>query len=163
MSQEMPGVVVRYFNAANAHDAAAMAKCWKAGGVEVVPALGLTLIAPDELRRHFEELFAGIPDVTFDIQEFAASDRLVAIRSRMSGSHRGLYNGLAGTGRHFAVDVTDFIRFDGDRIVGNHVVVDALSTVRQLGVLPAPDSRSEAAMRSLFNGVTKLRRAFRRG
>lgn len=81
----------------------------------------------------------------------------------MSGSHRGLYNGLVGTGRHFAVDVTDFIRFDRERIVGNYVVVDALSTVRQLGVLPAPGSRSEATIRSLFNGVTKLRTAFRRG
>lgn len=69
MSQEMPGVVARYFDAANAHDAAAMAECWEVGGVEVVPALDLTLIAPDELRRHFERLFAGIPDVSFEIKE----------------------------------------------------------------------------------------------
>lgn len=163
MTQPLPPVVSRYFEAANRHDAATMAACWRPGGEEHLPALGLRLVAPDGLQAHFRGLFAGVPDVTFTIQDHAVGDGLVAVRSTMSGTHRGRYNGMVGTGRRFDVDVTDFIRLEGDDITGNHVVVDALSTLRQLGVLPPLNSRREAALRSLFNSLTRLGHVLRRG
>lgn len=163
MSPPLPSVVARYFEAANRHDAAAMAACWRPGAEELLPALGLTLVAPDGLEAHFRELFAGVPDVTFTIRDHAVGEGVVAIRSTMSGTHRGRYNGMVGTGRRFEVDVADFIRVEGDRITGNHVVVDALTTLRHLGVLPPLDSRREAALRLLFNAATALRRLLRRG
>lgn len=163
MSERLPQIVATYFEAANRHDAAGMAACWKPGGEEVLPALGLTLVAPDGLRAHFDDLFTGIPDVSFHIREHAVDDDLVAIRSVMSGTHRGRYNGLVATRRRFEVDVTDFIRVRDDKIVSNHVVVDALSTLRQLGVLPPLDSRREAALRLLFNGMATLRRFLPKG
>lgn len=152
-------VVGRYFAAANAHDPAGMAACWHPGGIEVVPALGLTLRAPESLKSHFADLFFGIPDVTFEIIEQAASGDLVCVRSTMHGTHVATYNGLAGTGKTFAVDVADFIRVADGLIASNHVVVDAMSTSRQLGVLPPARSRRERALLGVFNTLTRAKRA----
>jgi predicted ester cyclase len=155
-------VVTRYFAAANAHDPAGMAACWQPGGMEVLPALGLTLRAPDGLESHFTDLFSGIPDVTFQVIEQAATCNLVCVRSTMQGTHLGSYNGLAGTGRPFAVDVVDFIRVAGGLIASNHVVVDAMSTSRQLGVLPPTGSRPERVLLGVFNTLTRAKGPFRK-
>jgi hypothetical protein len=69
----------------------------------------------------------------------------------------GRYNGLAGTGRTFAVDVADFIRITDGRIASNHVIVDAMTTARQLGALPPIGSRREGALRGILNAKIRIR------
>lgn len=155
-------IAERYLAAANARDLASMLGLWEPGGTETFPTFGHTYTVPDEFASNFESLFDAVPDVSWEIVSITADDEVAVVRSKMSGTHLGTYQGIAGTGRRFEVETMDFLEIRGGKIVHNDVLLDGLDVLRQLGVLPPQDSNRERAMRATFNVLTRLRRRVRR-
>ena len=131
-----------------------MAELWEHGGAENFPTFGQAFRVPDEFTQHFETLFAAFPDVQWDIVSIATETDLVVVRSKMHGTHLGPYQGIGATGKTFAIDTIDFLQIRNGKIIHNDVLFDALTVLRQLGVLPPSGSRRERALQVAFNVLT---------
>ncbi len=75
----------------------------------------------------------AFPDLRYTIEEIVVGEKAVAVRTTITGTHRGDYFGLAPTGRAFRVSQITIERFRDGRIVAHHHVTDELSLRRQLG------------------------------
>ena len=67
----------------------------------------------------------------------AEGDRLV-VRWTNAGSHSGEFLGIPATGRPFEFAGIDIYRIENDRMAEHWHVVDQLSMLGQLGLLPQP-------------------------
>ena len=55
----------------------------------------------------------------------------------MSGTHKGEFMGMPGTGRSFSINGVSIWEVRGDKLISEWVSWDALSMMRQLGEQPA--------------------------
>ena len=87
-----------------------------------------------------KEVFARLPRVFPDLQVviedlIAEGDKVVS-RSTVTGTHQGDYMGHPPTGNSVAYNEIFIFRFAGGRIAETWGVVDVLSQMRQVGVIP---------------------------
>jgi steroid delta-isomerase-like uncharacterized protein len=101
---------------------------------EETPGLPPTKDGVLELFRGYR---AAFPDMQMAVDEVIASgDRTVA-RVRVSGTQDGEFLGMPPSGRRVEVRLIDIMRFDDAGLVVEHWgVVDMLSLLQQLGVIP---------------------------
>src|SRR3954451_5185508 len=81
-------VARRYFAAVAARDVDAMVACWQPGGLDRLHGQA-DLIAPDGVRAWFEELFAAIPDSTFEVLSTTTEADRCVVRWRLTGTFAG--------------------------------------------------------------------------
>lgn len=99
---------------------------------EIVP--GLPPVR-DSLKRKYNLLRAGHPDLTFIVDDiFAADDRVVA-RVTVRGRNSLPFMGRPASGREFAADKVSIFRVAGGRIVEHWGVFDQMAMLAQLGAL----------------------------
>jgi hypothetical protein len=82
------------------------------------------------LRRAFPDLHVAVEDL------IAEGDKVVG-RNVVTGTNQGPYMGRPPTGRSVRYDEIFVFRFAAGRIAETWGVVDVLSQMRQLGVVPA--------------------------
>lgn len=151
-------VAAQYHAAANAHDARAMVSVWEPGATDVFPTYDLVLRAPDELRQYYEEVvFTAIPDVWWETVAITTHEHHVVVRSVMHATHVGLFQGITGTGKQFALETIDFLQIRDGRLVQNEVLVDGLATLRATGAMPPVNSRRERLLKVAFNTLIRIR------
>lgn len=153
-SAETRQIAEHFLAAANAHDIEAMISLWEPGGAETFPTFGETYRVPDEFASNFESLLEAVPNVSWEIVSITTDADRAVVRSKMSGTHLGAYQGIARTGRHFTVETIDFLQIRDGKIIHNDVVLDGLEVLRQLGVMPPAGSRRERAMQKGFNTIS---------
>ena len=123
------------------------------GNVEVISKVTDELVAPDVLihmplaveapRPHeaFKQLWAmllrGLPDLHLTIEDLIAEGDKVVMRASVTGTHQGEYMGLPPTGKSITYNEIFIWRLAGGRITEMWGVVDVLSQMKQLGVIPA--------------------------
>jgi steroid delta-isomerase-like uncharacterized protein len=95
-----------------------------------------------EFIKTFREAF---PDVHIDFHHLLVEDDLLVAHMSWTGTHRGPYMGLEPTGKKISVQVIGINRFEGEKIVEAWGVVDMASMLRQLGVIPEPETVSAPA------------------
>jgi predicted ester cyclase len=86
--------------------------------------------------RRFVTTFADAlegPSVTIDA--IAAEGDLVAVRTTTRGRHTGALFGIPATGRELAIDGTDIVRVDGERIVEHWGLTNTVGALEQVGAL----------------------------
>jgi steroid delta-isomerase-like uncharacterized protein len=83
------------------------------------------------LRRAFPDFKATIDDMV------AEGDKAV-IRMTWRGTHRGEFMGIPPTSKSMSIGVIDIVRFAGDKVVEHWGLMDSMSMMQQLGVVPAP-------------------------
>jgi steroid delta-isomerase-like uncharacterized protein len=105
------------------------------------------LHGPEELTQYYSALRGAFPDIHFTVEDQIAEGDRVVTRWTASATHRGTFQGLPPTGKTIRISGIDVNRFAGGRVVECWSIVGELSVLRQLGVLPSPDSgaRREAA------------------
>jgi predicted ester cyclase len=79
-------------------------------------------------------LRVAFPDLHYDIEDEVIAEDAVAVRTTMSGTHRGSFFGLPPTGRSFRVAQMTIERFAGGKIVAHHRITDIAALLKQLGV-----------------------------
>lgn len=150
-----------YFAAATARDAAGMASHWSDDGVEDLVPIGV-LRGPGEVRSFFTELFTAVPDFEFVVERITAAEGVAAVQWRASGTFSGgPFQGIDPTGRRLDLRGCDCVEVADGSIVRNTAYWDNMAFARGVGMMPPLDSPAERAMKTAFNGLTKLRGALR--
>lgn len=88
------------------------------------------------------EFFRGVrvafPDMRMDVEDVIASGDKAVARVTMTATHQGEFMGVPPTGKRVSVELIDIMRFDDSGLVCEHWgVMDAMSLMQQLGVVPA--------------------------
>jgi steroid delta-isomerase-like uncharacterized protein len=122
------------------------------GDAELISKTIDELVAPDALIRTplplettgaqlAKELFAKLhrayPDLHITIEDLIEEDDKVVFRNTVTGTHQGEYMGIPPTGKSVTYNEIIIARFAGGRIAETWGVVDVLSQMKQLGVIPA--------------------------
>ena len=88
--------------------------------------------------QFFRAYRAAFPDLHMDAEDVLASGDKTVARVRATGTHRGELMGIPPTGKHVDVQLIDIMKFDDAGLVREHWgVVDTMSMLQQLGVVPA--------------------------
>jgi predicted ester cyclase len=89
------------------------------------------------LKDVWAVLLAGLPDLQLNVEDLIGEDDKVVARIVVTGTHRGVYMGVQPTGKIISYDEIFIFRFANGRVVETWGVVDVLSQMKQLGVIPA--------------------------
>jgi predicted ester cyclase len=91
-------------------------------------------------KRWVRPFRSAFPDFEMEIVELIAESDKVVAHFKCSGTHRGEWLGVAGTGRRFErVDEIYIFGVRSGRLVSAVGVEDNLSRLRQLGIFPRAD------------------------
>jgi len=88
------------------------------------------------LKDVFARLVGIFPDLRVTINDLIAEGDKVVSRNTVTGTHRGDYMGHPGTGKSVSYNEIFIFRFAGGRVAETWGVVDVLSAMRQIGVIP---------------------------
>jgi glyoxylase-like metal-dependent hydrolase (beta-lactamase superfamily II)/predicted ester cyclase len=155
-----PARVARaYFEAVAARDVDGMVSWWAPGGAENIVSIG-ELSVPDGLRAFFGELFAALPDMTFEVLDLVAARNQAAVRWRATGTFcGGQFQGIEPTGARIAIEGLDLLTIEDGLIRRNDAYNDGMELARQMGVMPPRDSVAERGMTNAFNARTRITRS----
>jgi steroid delta-isomerase-like uncharacterized protein len=89
------------------------------------------------LKQVWTMLLRGLPDLHLTIEDLIEEGDKVVMRNTVTGTHQGEYMGIPPTGKTVRYNEIFIFRFAGGRIAETWGIVDVLSQMRQLGVMPA--------------------------
>jgi steroid delta-isomerase-like uncharacterized protein len=90
---------------------------------------------PDDMRQAILDIRTGFPDVQVTVHQTVAEGDLVVTRNTWEGTHLGVFNGMAPTGRRISIDGIVIWRISGGKIRERWATIDTLALLRQLGQL----------------------------
>jgi predicted SnoaL-like aldol condensation-catalyzing enzyme len=90
------------------------------------------------LKNRVNMLIQGLAP-TFTIEDLIAEGDRVVVRWTNSGRHVGDFLGAAPTDRPYAIAGIDIYRVQDGQLAEHWHVVDQLSLLQQVGLIPAPD------------------------
>lgn len=94
-------------------------------------------IGVDSAMHGYRHFFAGFPDIGFEILDTVADGDRVAMRFRVTGTHRGEFQGIPPTGRTMKTQGMTILHFRDGKIAERWNQFDQMGLLQQLGVLPA--------------------------
>jgi steroid delta-isomerase-like uncharacterized protein len=104
--------------------------------------LPIEATGPQVLKEVFARLLEAFPDLHVTIEDvIAEGDKLVS-RNTVTGTHLGDYMGHPATGRPVTYNEIFIFRLADGRIAETWGVVDVLSQMKQLGLIPARPERA---------------------
>jgi steroid delta-isomerase-like uncharacterized protein len=86
------------------------------------------------LRPAFNEFTAALPDIHVSLHELIAEGDKVVARWTMTGTHRGVWDGIPATGNAVEWDATDIFTVADGKIASLVRAADNLAWLKQLGV-----------------------------
>jgi len=98
----------------------------------------------EQVKRAAAGFVASFPDLTHIILDLVAVDDRVMLRAVDRATHRGVYKGIAATGRPVAFETVATYRIAAGKIVEVWQQMDVQTLIRQLTEFrdpAAPDSR----------------------
>jgi steroid delta-isomerase-like uncharacterized protein len=100
---------------------------------------------PESEKKRVNLYRTAFHDFRLNIEDLLAEGETVVARWSCRGVHKGDLNGIAPTGKQFAITGVTIARFSNGKIVEGFVNWDALGLMRQLGVVPEPTKSLAAA------------------
>ena len=91
-----------------------------------------TLSGQEALRGYISYLRSAFPDLRFDIVSEIVDGNKAAIRWRITGTHKGEFNGVAPSGNHVDEYGIDMFEFWNGKIRAIHVVANQLGLTHQM-------------------------------
>ncbi|MGV0809633.1 ester cyclase [Mycolicibacterium setense] len=134
-------VCKRILDAANAHDDELLSQTVDAlfdPDVRMTTPLPMQATGVEAIKLVFTTLHRAFPDLHVEVVEMIAEGNAVAVRNTVTGTHKGgEYMGLPATGRSVTYNEIFIFRVEGGRVTETFGVVDVLTQMKQLGVLPS--------------------------
>ena len=96
----------------------------------------------EQLKLRAGALLSAFSPCTFKIEDIVAEGDRVAVRWRSRGTQSGEFIGIPPTNRSYEIAGIDFHRMADGRMAEHWHVVDQLSQLQQLGLLPSPQGAS---------------------
>jgi steroid delta-isomerase-like uncharacterized protein len=100
---------------------------------------------PESEKKRVNHYRTAFQDFRLNMEDLFADGETVVARWSCRGVHNGDLNGIAPTGKQFAITGVTICRFTNGKIVEGYVNWDALGLMRQLGVVPEPTKSMAAA------------------
>jgi steroid delta-isomerase-like uncharacterized protein len=95
------------------------------------------------LKETLTRIRRAFPDLQWSVEEQMAEENKVLTRFLWSGTHQGEFLGIPATNRVVRVWGMVIDRFEGRKVKSTRILLDTLSMMQQLGVVPAaPESGS---------------------
>jgi steroid delta-isomerase-like uncharacterized protein len=95
------------------------------------------------LKETLTRIRHAFPDSKWSVEEQIAEGDKVLTRFTWSGTHQGEFLGIPATNRHVQVWGMVIDRFEDGKVKSTRILLDTLSMMQQLGVVPAaPESGS---------------------
>jgi steroid delta-isomerase-like uncharacterized protein len=91
----------------------------------------------DGLKETLTCIRSAFPDSQWKVEEQIAEDDKVLTRFLWSGTHQGEFLGIPATNRAIRVWGMVIDRFEDRKVQSTRILLDTLSMMQQLGVLPA--------------------------
>jgi steroid delta-isomerase-like uncharacterized protein len=91
----------------------------------------------DGLKETLIRIRRAFPDSQWKVEEQIAEDNKVLTRFLWSGTHQGEFLGIPATNRAIRVWGMVIDRFEDRKVQSTRILLDTLSMMQQLGVLPA--------------------------
>ena len=91
---------------------------------------------PEAYRKLLSMYRKAFPDMRFEIQHMVAEGNTVVTLLRITGTHKGAFQGIPATGRSVVNPVASVATFEGGKIVAEREYFDAMGLLGQLGALP---------------------------
>lgn len=88
------------------------------------------------LKQVWTMLLRAFPDLHVAVEDVITEGDKIVSRNTVTGTHQGEFMGLPPTGRSVSYNEIFIFRFAGGRIAEIWGVVDALSQMKQLGLIP---------------------------
>ena len=88
---------------------------------------------PEGYIRMFTELREAFPDMHADAVKLVADDDNVAFAYTLTGTHKGNFMGIPGTGRRIKVRGMQISRFENGKLVERWGSSDQLGILQQIG------------------------------
>ena len=92
----------------------------------------------DGLKEALTRMRRAFPDMHWHVEEQLAEDTRVLTRFRWSGTHQGEFLGIPATHRVVRGWGMVIDRFEGEKVRSTRILMDTVSLLQQLGVMPAP-------------------------
>lgn len=135
MGHEVDLAVMRqFFELANRHDVDRLLELVDpdyVGESDVLPEAVRGRASYGALLRGYYEAF---PDTHYEVEQMLADGRSVVTRLRVTGTHRGTFLGLPGSGRRFAVQLCHVDELREGKIARAWYYWDTATMLRQLGI-----------------------------
>ena len=80
----------------------------------------------------------AFPDIQNTLEEMIVAGDMVATFGHVSGTHRGVFMGIAPTGKHIRTASMNLFRIEEGMLAEHWEVADNLSLLQQLGALQQP-------------------------
>jgi predicted ester cyclase len=90
------------------------------------------------LKDRVTMLLEGLTS-TYTVEDVIAEGDRVVVRWTNAGTHSGPFLGIPPTGRSFDMAGIDIYRIENHRMAEHWHVVDQLTMLQQLGLVPSPD------------------------
>jgi predicted ester cyclase len=89
----------------------------------------------DGQKQRLAGFHSAFPDIRIIIEDVFSEDDYVIFRSTMSGTHRGIFQGIEPTGKSVVVTLIDIIRVEHGKFVEHWGGPDLFDLLKQLGVV----------------------------
>jgi steroid delta-isomerase-like uncharacterized protein len=130
----------RFQDAANTHDAVLISKTIDEvvePDVLIRTPVPIQATGAELLNEVFARLHRAFPDLHVTVEDLIAEGDKVVSRNTVTGTHQGEYMGIPSTGKSVTYNEIFIVRFVNGRFAETWGVVDVLSQMKQLGVIPA--------------------------
>lgn len=81
---------------------------------------------------------SAFPDTNWVIEEMVAEGDKVVTRFHWTGTHQGAFMGIPATGKHVKVNGVVIDRLEEGKMADSRILMNDLSLMQQLGVIPTP-------------------------
>lgn len=91
----------------------------------------------DGVKTFFRMQIAAFPDLRLAVEDVVADGAKVVVRVRYTGTQQGEFQGMPATGKAVDIQLIDIFAFaDDDRVREHWGVIDLMTMMQQLGVVP---------------------------
>jgi predicted ester cyclase len=130
----------RAMDATNTHDGDLISKTFDEifePDVVIRTPLPLKTTGAPAIKEVFSTLHQAFPDLRVTIEDLIEEGDKVVARNTCTGTHQGKYMTIQPTGNSVTYNEIFIFRFAGGRIAETWGVVDVVSQMKQLGIIPA--------------------------
>ena len=92
-------------------------------------------LSRDAQKQRIAGLRAAFPDVHLTIEDLLVEGDRVACRVSVRGTHQGVFQGIAPTGKQIVVAALDLLRIENGQLVEHWGGPDLFSLLQQLGAV----------------------------
>jgi steroid delta-isomerase-like uncharacterized protein len=142
--QENKQVVRRFFELLDRHDTESMGRLLVSSTNYSFHIGGMSSpVDWNEYRRLLTGVNNSFPDLRHEVIDMMAEGDKVAVRIRVTGTHKGDFQGIPPTGNKLFLEEMGFITIIDAKITEGWISTDTMRLMKQIGAVPSisPDNR----------------------